>query len=56
MKIDFTEIFCHVDDFFRELDAKTNFITDKNNKPGCKSRINRSKACKSKYERKTWQK
>ena len=31
MKIDFTEIFCHVDDFFRELDAKTNFITDKNN-------------------------
>jgi hypothetical protein len=29
MKIDFTEIFCHVDDFFRELDAKTNFITDK---------------------------
>ena len=42
MKIDFTEIFCHVDDFFRELDAKTNFITDKNNKPGCKSRLNRS--------------
>ena len=42
MKIDFTEIFCHVDDFFKELDAKTNFITDKNNKPGCKSRLNRS--------------
>ena len=42
MKIDFTEIFCHVDDFFRELDAKTNFITDKNNKPGCKSRLNSS--------------
>ena len=42
MKIDFTEIFCHVDDFFKELDAKTNFITDNNNKPGCKSRLNRS--------------
>ena len=42
MKIDFTEIFCHVDDFFKELDAKTNCITDKNNKPGCKSRLNRS--------------
>ena len=39
MKIDFTEIFCHVDDFFRELHAKTNFITDKNNKPGCKTRL-----------------
>ena len=42
MKIDFTEIFCHVDNFFKELDAKTNFITDNNNKPGCKSRLNRS--------------
>ena len=42
MKIDFTEIFCHVDDFFKELDDKTNFITNKNNKPGCRSRLNRS--------------
>ena len=42
MKIDFTEIFCHVDDFFKELDNKTNSITNKNNKPGCRSRLNRS--------------
>ena len=42
MQIDFIEIFCHVDDFFKELDDKTNFITNKNNKPGCKTRLNRS--------------
>ena len=42
MKIDFTEIFCHVDNFFKELDDKTNSITNKNNKPGCRSRLNRS--------------
>ena len=30
MKIDFTEIFCHVDDVFKELYAKTNSITNKN--------------------------
>lgn len=41
MKLDFTEIFCYVDDFLKELDAKTNSITNKNNKPGCKSRLNR---------------
>ena len=41
MKMDFTEIFCHIDDFLKELDAKTNFITDRDNKPGCKSRLNR---------------
>ena len=42
MKIDFREIFCHFDDLFKGLDAKTNFVTNKNNKPGCKSRLNRS--------------
>ena len=42
MKMDFTEIFCYVDDFLKELDAKTNFITNENNKPGCKSRLNGS--------------
>ena len=42
MKIDFTEIFCYVDDFLQELDSKTNFITDEQKKPGCKSRLNRS--------------
>ena len=42
MKIDFTEIFCYVDDFLKELDTKTNFITNTNNKPGCKSRLNGS--------------
>ena len=42
MQIDFIEIFCHVDDFFKELDDKTNFITNKNNKPGCKTRLNSS--------------
>ena len=42
MKIYFTEIFCHVDDFFKELDDKTNSITNKNNKPEYKTRLNRS--------------
>ena len=42
MKIDFSEIFCHVDDCLKELDNKTNSITNKNNKPGCNSRLNRS--------------
>jgi hypothetical protein len=41
MKIDFIEIFCHVDDFLNELDSKTNFIAN-GNKPGCKSKLNRS--------------
>ena len=27
MKMDFTEIYCHVDDFFKELDDKTGLIT-----------------------------
>jgi len=28
MKMDFTEIYCHVDDFFKELDTKTGLITN----------------------------
>ena len=28
MTLDFTEIFCYVDDFLKELDVRTNFITD----------------------------
>lgn len=28
MTLDFTEIFCYVDDFLKELDIRTNFITD----------------------------
>lgn len=42
MSIDFTEIFCYVDDFFQELDKQTNSITQNNNKSGPKSRLNRS--------------
>ena len=41
MKMDFTEIYCHVDDFFKELDTKTGFTNNKN-KTGCQSRLNRS--------------
>ncbi|WP_419235123.1 hypothetical protein [Rickettsia endosymbiont of Nabis limbatus] len=40
--MDFTEIFCYVDDFFQELDKHTNSITNHNNKSGPKSRLNRS--------------
>ncbi len=42
MIMDFTEIFCYVDDFFQELDKHTNSITNHNNKSGPKSRLNRS--------------
>ena len=42
MKMDFTEIYCHVDDFFKELDTKTGLITNNKNKTGCQSRLNRS--------------
>lgn len=41
MKIDFTEIYCHVDDFLNDLDSKTHFITS-SSKPGCKSKLARS--------------
>ncbi|EER22060.1 transposase, IS4 family protein [Rickettsia endosymbiont of Ixodes scapularis] len=40
--MNFTEIFCYVDDFFQELDKHTNSITNHNNKSGPKSRLNRS--------------
>ncbi len=30
MIMDFTEIFCYVDDFFQELDKHTNSITNHN--------------------------
>ncbi len=40
--MDFTEIFCYIDDFFQELDKNTNSITNHNNKSGPKSRLNRS--------------
>lgn len=42
MIMDFTEIFCYIDDFFQELDKNTNSITNHNNKSGPKSRLNRS--------------
>jgi len=42
MKMDFTEIYCHVDDFFKDLDTKTGLITNNKNKTGCQSRLNRS--------------
>jgi hypothetical protein len=32
MKMDFTEIYCHVDDFLKELDNKTGLIANNNNK------------------------
>ena len=35
-------MFCHVDNFFSELDYKTNSITNKYNKPECKTRLHRS--------------
>jgi len=41
MKIDFTEIYCHVDDFLKDLDNRTRFITG-SSKPGCKSKLDRS--------------
>ena len=31
MKMDFTEIYCHVDDFLKELDNKTGLIANNNN-------------------------
>ena len=42
MKMDFTEIYCHVDDFLKELDKKTGLITNNRNKTGCQHRLNRS--------------
>ena len=42
MPIDFTEIYCHVDDFLKELDKKTGLITHHSNKTGCQSKLNRS--------------
>jgi hypothetical protein len=42
MKMDFTEIYCHVDDFFKELDNRTGLIANKSNKTGYKSKFNRS--------------
>jgi len=42
MKMDFTEIYCHVDDFLKELDNKTGLIANNNNKTGCQGRLNRS--------------
>lgn len=36
MTMDFTEIFCYVDDFLKELDDKTDSIANNHNKPGCK--------------------
>ncbi len=41
MRIDFTEIYCRVDDFLKDLDSKTGCITG-SSKPGCKSRLDRS--------------
>ncbi len=42
MKMDFTEIYCHVDDFLKELDNRTGLIANNSNKTGCQSRLNRS--------------
>jgi hypothetical protein len=42
MKMDFTEIYCYVDDFFKELDNKMGLIANSRNKTGCQSRLNRS--------------
>lgn len=42
MEMDFTEIYCHVDDFFKELDHKTGLITNNRSKTGYQSRLNRS--------------
>ena len=41
MRIDFTEIYCRVDDFLKDLDSKTGCITG-SSKPGCKGRLDRS--------------
>lgn len=41
MKIDFTEIYCRVDDFLNDLDSKAQFIAG-SSKPGCKSRLDKS--------------
>ena len=42
MKMDFTEIYSHVDDFLKELDNKTGLIANNSNKTGCQSKLNRS--------------
>ena len=42
MKMDFTKIYCHVDDFLKELDNRTGLITNNSNKTGYQSRLSRS--------------
>jgi hypothetical protein len=37
MKMDFTEIYCHVDDFLKELDNRTGLIANNSNKTGFQS-------------------
>ena len=38
----FTEIYCYVDDFLKELDKKTGLITNNSNKTGCQSKLSRN--------------
>ncbi len=42
MKMDFTEIYCHVDDFLQELDKKTGLIMNNKKKTGCQRRLTSS--------------
>jgi len=43
MKIDFTEIYSHFDDFLKELDNKKGLIVNNSNKTVSQSKLNRSK-------------
>lgn len=40
--MDFTEIYCHVNDFLKELDNRTGLITNNSNKTDCQSMLNKS--------------
>jgi len=40
--MDFTEIYCHIDDFLKELDNRIGLIGNNSNKTGCQSMLNRS--------------
>ena len=42
MRMDFTEIYCQVYDFLKELDKKPGLISSNRNKTGCQCRLNRS--------------
>ena len=43
MKMDFTEIYSHFDDFLKELDSKKGLIANNSNKTVSQSKLNRSK-------------